>query len=161
MLAELQQLLRYSEWTDAEFFARCANADEKLRKQTHHMTFVQNAFLDVLQQKEFVFPDPNALSPPIQDLQMKCQDNYSRMMAYLNSLTESDLNERVHIPWFPGQLKLNIGEALLQVVMHTQHHRGQNLEYIHRSAAGKSSPIDWIVWIYKGKPAANWGQRTE
>ena len=41
----------------------------------------------------------------------------------------------------------------LQVVLHTQHHRGQVCARL-RDAGGEPPTVDFIVWLWEGRPAA-------
>jgi len=47
-------------------------------------------------------------------------------------------------------------EALVQVAMHSLHHRGQNIARL-RQVGGEPKNVDWIIWLWKGKPESVWG----
>jgi uncharacterized damage-inducible protein DinB len=42
-----------------------------------------------------------------------------------------------------------------QVVMHSEHHRGQNAVRL-RELGGAMPPTDYIYWIVEGRPAPVW-----
>jgi len=46
-------------------------------------------------------------------------------------------------------------EALVQVAMHTQHHRGQCMTRL-KDFGGEPKNVDWIIWLWKQKPSARW-----
>jgi uncharacterized damage-inducible protein DinB len=48
-----------------------------------------------------------------------------------------------------------VAETMLQVAMHTTYHRGQ-LNKRLRELGGEPPLIDFIVWIWLGKPKAEW-----
>lgn len=49
-----------------------------------------------------------------------------------------------------------VGESLLQMVLHTTHHRGQVAVRLHE--AGGAVPLtDFIAWVWMGRPAADRG----
>ena len=44
----------------------------------------------------------------------------------------------------------------MQAAMHSHYHRGQNATRL-RELGGVPPMTDFIVWLHKGQPAANWG----
>ena len=50
---------------------------------------------------------------------------------------------------------IRVDEALVQVAMHTQHHRGQLMTRL-KDFGGEPKNVDWIIWLWKGKPPARW-----
>ena len=62
----------------------------------------------------------------------------------------------VRIPWFPDPpCVIAVSEALVQVAMHSQHHRGQCMTRL-KDFGGEPKNVDWIIWLWKQKPAARW-----
>ena len=62
----------------------------------------------------------------------------------------------VRIPWFPDPpCEITIAEALVQVAMHSQHHRGQLMTRL-KDFGGEPRNVDWIIWLWKGKPQGRW-----
>jgi ElaB/YqjD/DUF883 family membrane-anchored ribosome-binding protein len=43
-----------------------------------------------------------------------------------------------------------------RVAMHTQHHRGQCMTRL-KDFGGEPKNVDWIIWLWKQKPAGRWG----
>jgi uncharacterized damage-inducible protein DinB len=39
--------------------------------------------------------------------------------------------------------------------MHTQHHRGQLMTRL-KDFGGDPKNVDWIIWLWKGRPEARW-----
>jgi uncharacterized damage-inducible protein DinB len=60
----------------------------------------------------------------------------------------------VQVPWADGQ-SLMARHALVQAAMHSQHHRGQNATRL-RDLGGVPPTTDFILWYFKGQPAAEW-----
>ena len=52
-------------------------------------------------------------------------------------------------------IDLTIAEALVQVGMHTQHHRGQCMTRL-KDFGGEPKNVDWIIWLWKEKPQGRW-----
>ena len=66
------------------------------------------------------------------------------------------LSRTVRIPWFPDPpCVLTVAEALVQVAMHTQHHRGQCMTRL-KDFGGEPKNVDWIIWLWKLKPQGRW-----
>jgi uncharacterized damage-inducible protein DinB len=160
MLNYLRELIQYQEWADAEFFKRWNDLpemqeNEDIRKMTDHMTFVQKLFLDVLHKQPVAFPDKNAPSAMFSELRRRSRENHNRLKKFVSELDADALMANVHIAFFPGTFTPTVHEALTQVVMHTQHHRAQNLQRLAQ-LSGKSPVVDWIAWVFRGKPVAVW-----
>ena len=47
----------------------------------------------------------------------------------------------------------SLAESLLQVALHSSHHRGQLCSRLRELDAAPPA-IDYILWVYAGKPAA-------
>ena len=72
------------------------------------------------------------------------------------ALEPEALSRTLHVPWFPDPpCVLTTAEALVQVAMHTQHHRGQCMTRL-KDFGGEPKNVDWIIWLWKGKPAGRW-----
>jgi uncharacterized damage-inducible protein DinB len=50
---------------------------------------------------------------------------------------------------------VTVAEALTQVAMHTQHHRGQSMTRL-RNLGGKPRNVDYIIWAWKQRPEGRW-----
>jgi uncharacterized damage-inducible protein DinB len=59
----------------------------------------------------------------------------------------------IETPWFPGA-KLTLAQAMMQVVMHSQSHRGQCLSRLGEAGA-KPPTLDFILWL-KDQPGPVW-----
>jgi uncharacterized damage-inducible protein DinB len=161
MLNQLRDLIHYQEWADSQFFSQWyqtndAHNQEELRRRAGHIVMVQKLFLDLLENQEAVFPDKNAPLPEINYLRDRSKQIHERWKNALSSLPENRLQDLIKVPFFGNpDFAIRLEEAIIQVLLHTQHHRGQNMELLHR--IGSKTPIvDWILWILKGKPAAEW-----
>ena len=54
--------------------------------------------------------------------------------------------------WFPDPpCIITVAEALVQVAMHSQHHRGQLMTRL-KDFGGEPKNVDWIIWLWKQKP---------
>jgi len=88
---------------------------------------------------------------------------YREALAHLATLTEEKAAEPLQITWasmVERQLgrppeTTSIAESELQVVLHSMYHRGQ-INARLRELGGEPLLVDYIAWIWLGKPAAEW-----
>jgi uncharacterized damage-inducible protein DinB len=79
------------------------------------------------------------------------------------SMTETEAATHASVPWSkllaerigrePEQV--TIGETMLQVAFHSTYHRGQANTRL-RELGGKPPLVDYIAWIWLGRPAPRW-----
>jgi uncharacterized damage-inducible protein DinB len=163
-LSDLKELYRHMEWADAEvwravFASDTAITDQKLRELFHHLHLVQHAFLRAWRGEPPEFP---VFDTPQLVINWG-REYYAQVPAHFQKLTEEALREKMQLPWAeivmrelgrePAQI--TIGEAMLQVPLHSQYHRGQvNMRL--REVGGEPPRVDFIVWAWLGKPAGTW-----
>jgi uncharacterized damage-inducible protein DinB len=82
--------------------------------------------------------------------------NHRELWEFLTELPESRLRERILIPWLKDSpFTVTLAQALVQVTMHSQYHRGQNATRL-RELGGKPPTTDFVLWLLKGRPKAEW-----
>lgn len=159
MLAFLGELVAHSEWANAVFFHTWgkspARDNEEMRRRVGHIIGVQHGFLAVFRGETPGGP-PNGPPPSHDELKHWAQSSHRDLDGYVAALSPADLDRKVRIPWFPDpHCILTIAEALVQIAMHTQHHRGQLMTRL-KDFGGEPKNVDWIVWLWKGKPEGKW-----
>jgi uncharacterized damage-inducible protein DinB len=159
MLAFLRDLMTHAEWANAVFFHAWAKSPardhEELRRRVGHILGVQDGFLAVLQGQEPGGP-PGGPPPSFQDLKTRATTGHAGLRAFAGALESEALSRKVRIPWFPDPpCIITVAEALVQVAMHTQHHRGQCMTRL-KDFGGEPKNVDWIIWLWKQKPQARW-----
>jgi uncharacterized damage-inducible protein DinB len=160
----LQDLLRHQEWADAEHWRAieccpAAAADQGVRARLHHIHLVQRAFAwivgDRVERFAITKPEDFADMPA---LKLHATEYYARSFPLLLQLTADQLARRINVPWFQNPpLELRVDEALTQCVMHSHYHRGQNATRL-RELGGEPPATDLIVWLWQGRPSANWSR---
>jgi uncharacterized damage-inducible protein DinB len=163
-------LYRHMEWADAALWSAVlrapdAGADAALKRLLHHMHMVQYGFLAGWSgvSMEEAPPEP----PAFPDLPSLCRwgrDYHDMAGAFIRKLDAGELDGPMVLPWadeYVADLKrkaapTTLGETLLQVAMHSTHHRGQAAARF-RAAGGTPPTTDFIMWAWLGKPAAGWG----
>ncbi|MFB3827757.1 MAG: DinB family protein [Bryobacteraceae bacterium] len=82
------------------------------------------------------------------------RQSHAEQLPYIAGLTDADLAGNVEMPWISDGAQCSLAEMLLQVVMHSQNHRGQCLSRL-RALGGSAPTLDFILWA-KDHPAAAW-----
>jgi len=158
MIGPLKDLLGHHAWADAMFFHAWEKSglleDEDLRARTDHLVSVQEGFLKVL--KGDLAPFPERPLPSFQALKERCEASHQVFRALGLGLDEGALARTVRVPWFPDPpCVISVSDALLQVCLHSQHHRGQNMARLKALGAAPKN-VDYIIWLWKQKPEARW-----
>lgn len=158
MSGHLKDLLAHQAWADAAFFSAWQGSgqlqDEELLIRADHQVMVLQAFLQLLKGGDLTPPEgPKA---DFQELRARCEAAHEVYLALGHSLDAGALARTLRVPWFPDPpCVLSVSDILLQVCMHSQHHRGQNMARL-RALGGQVINVDYIIWLWKQKPGARW-----
>lgn len=156
----LRDLYFHQAWADAEHWRALeshagALDDETVRRRLHHIHLVQRAFLAVakgqpLQRRKL---EEYARLAELKDEARRYHDEAG---AFLDGLSAERLAESVTIPWFKDPpCTITLAQALTQAAMHSHHHRGQNAARL-RELGATPPTTDFIVWLWKARPAPQW-----
>lgn len=164
-LKELRDLYRHMEWADASvwralFAAESALRDQKLQGYFYHLHLVQRAFLNAWRH------EPAAPFPTFEDaasVRDWGRSHYDEIFAHLERLSDEEIARPMQLPWaeFVEQqigrapAPITIAETMLQVPLHSLYHRGQ-INARLREVGGEPPTVDYNVWIWLERPAANW-----
>ena len=155
------------EWADAKVWKSVlklpsANNDSRMKKLLYHISSVQRAFYYVRTKQPLVFPKETDFLEllDIAKWGYKC---YAQVNEYLNSLNENELKNIIEIPWAKRLEKIigqkpeeaSLAETMLQVTTHSAYHRGQVNARL-REIGGEPPMVDFIAWVWLGKPKADW-----
>jgi uncharacterized damage-inducible protein DinB len=89
-------------------------------------------------------------------LKARAETSHANLRDFAAILQEEGLARTVQIPWFPDPpCVITVAEALVQVALHTQHHRGQLMTRL-KDFGGEPKNVDWIIWLWKQKPQGRW-----
>ncbi len=89
-----------------------------------------------------------------EDLKSYAQESHALIDRTLPTIAER-LDDRVSMPSSKDPPLITVSEALLQCVMHSQWHRGQNATRL-RELGATPPTVDLILWYWKGRPPAIW-----
>ena len=158
MLTLIKDLYLYQAWADATLLASAmaepqASHDERLLHILHHTVMVQRYFLSLFLNRSFDLEAEQKAPGSLSALAAVYSETSSEFHDCLAVQREEDLTARsVSVPFI--QANPMLGEALMQVALHGQNHRGQSLTRL-RELGGKPPTLDYIIWT-KGRPGAAW-----
>jgi len=162
MHALLPDLYGHQAWADAEHWRAIAahppaRDDLAIRNRLHHIAIVQRGFLWIAGGRQGPFAFTTAAEfTALEDLKEYSRDYHDRIGAFMASVEDARLSERVEIPWFKDPpLTLTLEQALTQCAMHSHYHRGQNATRL-RELGGEPPLVDLIVWYWQERPAPRW-----
>jgi uncharacterized damage-inducible protein DinB len=168
-LNNISLLFQHMEWADAKVWELVlkfppADKDPRLKKLLYHISSVQLAFLYVRTKQPLVFPKETDFLKLL-DIAKWGYECYTQNNEYLNSLNESELKNIIEIPWAKRLEKIigkppdntTLAETMLQVTTHTAYHRGQVNARL-REIGGEPPMVDFIAWVWLGKPKAVWDE---
>ena len=171
LLTTIRELFQHMEWADALVWQTVAVSDaaledEDLRARLLHIHTVQRAFLRIWQERPLNPSVGNDLGGAA--LAAWGQEYHQEVAQYLSEMDEADLDRPVTLPWAEfiaariGRQPETptLGETLLQVASHSGYHRGQVNTRL-RELGAEPPLVDFIAWIWLGKPAAQWRRSIE
>jgi uncharacterized damage-inducible protein DinB len=162
----LLDLYRHMEWADATVWTAILacpvkSEDEKLRASLYHLHIAQQGFLRIWRSEslEAAFPQFATMKP----LMSWARQYYADLFRFAQSWDDEKLSAPMPMPWAEHVVKklgrspeiTTIGETALQVVLHSQYHRGQ-INAALRSISAEPPLVDYIAWVWLGRPPAVW-----
>jgi len=157
----IDELYRAMEWSDARMWAavRAVNA-ESLREKIYHLHMVQHAFLSVWRGTPERPPQLESF-PDTLSIEQWARGYYAEARAFIAALDDAAMSRPIVLPWAARIMQIaepgvpTLEQTLMQVLLHSTHHRGQIVTRI-RDLGGHPPLTDYIAWIWLGKPAAEW-----
>ena len=158
MTSLLKDLLDHHAWADAMFFHAWGKSlvreDPDLRARTGHIVEVQEAFLAILSGRAAATEERPL--PEFGDLRARFRTSHEAFQALARGLDSASLARLIRVPWFPDPPCLvSVSDALVQVCLHTQHHRGQNMARL-KALGAEPKNVDYLIWLWKQKPEGRW-----
>lgn len=162
----ISDLYRHMEWADATMWAAVLTAqnglsDARLRDYLYHLHLVQHAFLRAWRGEPLDTPYPTFDNA--QALMSWAHGYHAEAQAYVAGFSEQELDHPMSVAWasmverYIGRppAVTTVGETALQVALHSTYHRGQ-INARLREVGGTPPPVDYIFWLWLGRPAADW-----
>ncbi len=166
-VALLRELYNHMAWADSEVW-RTVSAidptpdDEALHTLLAHIHFTQEAFSAIWTGREFVLRRPKDFAS-LDEIRAFALPFYEQIPDILGGEDAESLAAPMPVPWakyFARSLGrepegTTRGETMMQVVLHTQYHRGQINTRI-RTLGATPPMVDYIGWLWAGRPDAAW-----
>ena len=163
----LLDLFDHMQWADARVWDAAlrhetARNDVPLRDNLLHLHGVQKAFADAWTNQPFNFRINYDDTSPEREY-TAVRGYYEPARAFLASLNGQDLSRPLIVPWTKWAEQAlgrpvadtSLGETILQVFMHSTHHRAQANTRLR--ALGAEPPlVDYITWLWLGRPQPAW-----
>jgi uncharacterized damage-inducible protein DinB len=171
-LDTLRQLMQHMEWADASVWRAllahpAAFQDTRLRDLLLHLHGVQRGFLAVWTARPLE-PRLAEVTWDPASAQSAVRSYYADLYAAIDSFDAATLERPIVMPGLePYEQKLGrrfdaptLAETMLQVATHSTYHRGQVNAHL-RDAGGEPPLVDYIAWIWFGRPAPEWGVESQ
>lgn len=165
-LEMISELYLHMAWADAKVWRHVLSNEtiaenKSIRGLLHHVHLVQRAYLSIWTGAALEFREESSFESSAALVQW-AHEGHDRIAAFVASIRADRLEEIVKLPWvdrlpeeFGTPHEMTFGETLLQIPMHSMNHRGQVLTKLRE--LGSAAPIlDFIAWVWHGKPAADW-----
>lgn len=162
----LAELYRHMEWADASVWAAVlasegGRSDPKLRDYFYHLHVVQRAFLRTWRGEARGEPYPTF--DDATSLMLWGRTYYGEALDRLGRMSEERLSEPMPLEWASMVERAlgrspdvtTVGDTVLQVALHSMYHRGQ-INARLREVGGEPPPVDYIAWVWMGRPAPSW-----
>ena len=163
---EFRDLLTHMEWADAQSWRAvrslpAAQSDERLKWLLHHVHLVQSIYLQAWRGDPFKLTELSSY-PDLAAIEAWAQPYYPLAIAFADTLDDSRFSGPVDFPWremiaekFGTVLPVTLSESAWHVLSHTTYHRGQ-IAIRLRELGGEPPLVDFLYWVWAGKPAPEW-----
>jgi uncharacterized damage-inducible protein DinB len=161
------QLVQHMSWADSKLWQSVlktdtAEFDKKIKELLYHIHIVQHVYYQVWSGKPIVVPDLLEFPNLINIVRWGHETNV-KIYNLVAIMDEIELGLTMKNSW-REKIKKEIGqmpsdatveESILQVVSHSTYHRAQVNSRI-RELKGEPAKIDFIIWVWLGKPGNEW-----
>ena len=163
----LRELYTHMQWADARIWSSVHSlpieqAHEALHERLFHVHYTQHVFLQTWVGEPFEFVKSEAY-PSLSDVEGLANAFYTKLSTHMEGIDSSALDAPMPLPWAKYMARqigreveiTTLGETMFQVTSHSVHHRGQvNMQL--RDLGGQPPLIDYIVWVWMGRPDPEW-----
>jgi len=162
---QLKNLFNQMMWADTEVWKKvlrlpATENDERIKKLLYHLHQVQYAYFFLCDEHPPKIPKSEVFTN-LKSIALWGREYQEKMNLFLSSEMTSEMV--IEIPWSKF-MERKIGkkivpatfeEMMLQVASHSTYHRGQ-INTRFRELGGDPASVDFIVWVWLGKPEVNW-----
>jgi uncharacterized damage-inducible protein DinB len=162
-------LLNHMQWADAEVWKKIltfdlTENDERIKKLLYHLHQVQYAFYFLWNELPLEIPKPEEFSD-LKSIAKWGFEYQQKLNDFLSSPKSGEKENVIQIPWSVFMerktkqkvVPATLEETMMQVASHSTYHRGQ-INTRFRELGGDPVAVDFIVWIWLGKPKYEFGE---
>lgn len=162
-------LLKHMLWADNEVWKKMleipeAQNDKRIKDLLFHLHQVQYAFYFLWNELPLEIPKPEEFL----DLKSIAKWGFEYQQKLIEFLAADKANEKekiIQIPWSvflerktkQKVVPATLEETMLQVASHSSYHRGQ-INTRFKELGGEPASVDFIVWVWLGKPEVKYGK---
>lgn len=162
----MKELLQHAAWADALLWASVLRTpqlagDERARELLHHVHAVQWVYLRLTRGEPPDIPELDAFDG-LETIRDWGRRGHEEAAAHFASLDDASLDAPLVLPWADSLVErygkaqpTTVRDGVVQVATHTTYHRGQLAARV-REAGGEPPLSDYIVWVWAGRPEAEW-----
>lgn len=147
-LDSLRKLFEYDYWANQEALHSVGTINataERALKVAGHIIGAQRVWLGRLEASDSAAPAPWPLMS-LEEAEAAIGEMHQRWKSFLSGLAPARLDEDlVHRNSKGMEFRVPVRDVLMQLVMHSAHHRGQIAAAV-REAGGKPAATDYIVY---------------
>ena len=160
MLLFIRDLFRHEAWADAEhvraFLAHpAAVRDPEIHSRLYHIHQCQAWYLGFFRGTPPEFAGGGQPLPPLAEIGRAMREYQRGVQDFLTATADEGLSTPMKFP-FRDSPQVTLGEAMVQVVLHSQYHRAQNASRL-RALGGEPPITDFVMWVLKDRPEPDWG----
>jgi uncharacterized damage-inducible protein DinB len=162
-----ENLLNHMIWADVEVWKKVLNFaatenDERIKKLLYHLHQVQYAFYFLWNELPMEIPKSEEFSE-LKSIAKWGFDYQQKLDEFRQSKKADEKEKLIDIPWSKFMerrigtkvVPATLEETMQQVALHSTYHRGQ-INARFRELGGDPSMVDFIAWVWLGKPKADW-----
>jgi uncharacterized damage-inducible protein DinB len=144
----LSELLRYQWWADSRILAAGRRTPRlrkmaRIRRALHHIVGVQRFFLSQMRSRAFDVQREMQPTASFDELEDRFAEIQAEVPTFTHEIGGLDLASVLDHPPL-DQMRPNVRTAPVQVVLHSQHHRGQVASRL-RALGGSSPAVDYLL----------------
>ena len=149
MASTIRDLLLHQTWADTAILRAIRShpavaGDAELRKMLLHIVGVQRFFLSLCLNRPFHPEQEPRIPETLDELEQRFREAHADAESFASQMDAEALARTVEMPRL--QMRLQVRDALLQMAMHSQHHRAQCATRLR--ALGCAPPtVDFILWV--------------
>ncbi len=158
MLILLRDLIRHKAYANAAMlrsirqYDTAAN-DLELLKLLHHILLANHYWLLLILGLPFQAERESQIPESLDAIAIRYRETHEQEFEWITRIQDDDMERKLESPFIPG-VRFTVGEALMQVCLHSQGHRAQCSTRL-RQLGGSPPSTQFITWLVD-RPAPDW-----